>query len=72
MIDFEISAQSGTEVIYVNAMHVRTVRQAPKGGTAVETILGMSDGSEIWVRGRAGMIASALEADMAKIPPGTP
>ncbi len=66
MVDFELAGNSATEIIYINAVHVRTVRQAPNEGKTAETILGMSDGSEIWVRGRAGVIASALEADIAK------
>ncbi len=66
MIDFEMSGHTGSEVIYVNAHHVRSVRQAPKEGKTPDSILGMTDGSEIWVKGIASAVVSALEAELAR------
>lgn len=69
MVDFELANLEGNEVIYVNSAHVRTVRQAPAEHPAPETILGLSDGSELWVRGRVKVVAAAIDADLRSMAP---
>lgn len=70
MIDFELANPEGHEMIYVNTAHVRTVRQAPPENVTPETILGLSDGSELWVRGRLKAVAAAIDADLRSMATG--